>query len=230
MGEQMIHHKAVTGDCWNRIGVFGSNECPELERHAHCRNCSIYTAAGRTLFDREPPEGFVEQWTALLASAKEVAPAILYSVLIFRIGPEWFALKIECLQEVLTVRPIQVVPGRSDARFLGLVNVHGELVPCMAPAEILGVGAASSTEKESRRRMLVAGYGARDRFVITADEIHGVRAISVELVGEPPASIDKSEKTFVSQVLSVDGKHIGLLNEDRLCRKMQEFLERSGRS
>lgn len=230
MGEDIIQQKAITGDCWNRIGIFGSNECPELERYAHCRNCSVYTAAGRSLFDREPPEGFTEQWTALLASAKEVAPAILYSALIFRIGPEWYALKTECLQEVLTVRPVQFVPGRTDSRFLGLVNVHGELVPCMAPAEILGVGGGFPSDRELRRRMLVAGYGARDRFVITADEIHGVRQISAEQVAEPPASIDKSEKTFVSHVLSVDGKHVGLLNEDRLCRKMQEYLERSGRT
>ena len=230
MNETSSHPPSGAKDCWNRIGIFGDNTCPELERHAHCRNCPVYTAAGRTLFDRPPPEGFTEQWTELLASAKEVAPVILCSALIFRVASEWYALKTECLQEVLTLRPVQYVPGRTDTRFLGLVNVHGELVPCMAPAVILGVEEGARAEQDLRRRMLVAGYGARDRFVMTVDEILGVRQISEDQAGAPPSSIDKSEKTFVTRVLTVEEKHIGLLDEDRLCRKMQEHLERSGRT
>ncbi|MDD2236400.1 MAG: chemotaxis protein CheW [Kiritimatiellae bacterium] len=230
MGETKSRKNALPNDCWNRIGVFGSNDCPELERHAHCRNCGVYTAAGRALFDRPPPEGFVEEWTTLLSHAKETAPSVLYSVLVFRVGTEWYALKTGCLQEVLTVRPIQYVPGRSDARFLGLVNVHGELAPCISAAEILGVGLGRPEALAVRRRMLVAGYGARDRFVLECDEIHGVRAIGADQVGGAPASVEQSEKTYVSHVLTVDEKHAGLLDEDRLCRKMQEYLERSGRT
>ena len=230
MGETKSRNSAKPKDCWSRIGVFGSNDCPELERYAHCRNCSVYTAAGRSLFDRPPPEGFVKEWTALLARAKETAPAVLYSVLIFRVISEWYAMKTECLQEVLTMRPVQYVPGRSDARFLGLVNVHGELVPCIAAAEILGVESEGRDEPEPRRRMLVAGYGARDRFVLAADEIYGVRPVSAEQVGGAPSSVEQSEQTFVSHVLSVDALHAGLLDGDRLCRKMQEYLERSGRT
>ena len=42
-------------DCWNRIGVFGQRSCPELLSCVHCRNCSVYSAAGHSLFERLPP-------------------------------------------------------------------------------------------------------------------------------------------------------------------------------
>ena len=38
-------------DCWNKIGVWGNQECPELERVIHCRNCPVYSSAAARLLD-----------------------------------------------------------------------------------------------------------------------------------------------------------------------------------
>ena len=44
-------------DCWNRIGVWGTEtpRCPKLEDVVHCRNCEVYSAAGRLVLERRLP-------------------------------------------------------------------------------------------------------------------------------------------------------------------------------
>lgn len=58
-------------DCWNTIGVKGDRTCPELTAAIHCRNCAIYSQGGRQLLDREPPSGYQQEWTRLLAETTE---------------------------------------------------------------------------------------------------------------------------------------------------------------
>ncbi len=57
--------------CWNTIGVKGDRTCPELTSVIHCRNCATYSQGGRQLLDREPPSGYQQEWTRLLAETTE---------------------------------------------------------------------------------------------------------------------------------------------------------------
>ena len=61
--------------CWNDIGVSGDSSCAELKTVIHCRNCSVYRGAGRTLLQRNSPEGYVEEWTDILAQDWQEAAA-----------------------------------------------------------------------------------------------------------------------------------------------------------
>ncbi len=54
-------------DCWNRIGVWGNSECPELDKHAHCRNCPVYSSAAAQMLNGEPEPGYLREWTELVA-------------------------------------------------------------------------------------------------------------------------------------------------------------------
>ena len=62
-------------ECWNRIGIGGDRSCPELETHIHCRNCPVHAQAARAFFDRPAPEGYLADWTELLAQEKQAATA-----------------------------------------------------------------------------------------------------------------------------------------------------------
>lgn len=113
-------------DCWNQIGVAGDGTCPELERVVHCRNCPVYSASGRHLLEREPPEDYLREWTQALAEEKgEDKAADTLSVLIFRLGQEWLALPTHVCQEVAEMRPIHILPHRSGPVLLGLANIRG---------------------------------------------------------------------------------------------------------
>ena len=125
--------------CWRIIGVFGDASCPDLAAHAHCRHCPRYSEAGNRLFDRAIPPEFSAEWTRVIAAAKETGLADPVSVLIFRLRGEWFALKTTCFRKAADARPIHTVPLKSGRVFLGLVNIDGELLPCMSAAEAVNL-------------------------------------------------------------------------------------------
>ena len=77
-------------DCWNTIGVRGDRTCPRLVEAVHCRNCPVYADAGRTLFDRPPPDGYAAEWAERLAAPEPEPPGEAHPVLLFRVGDEWF--------------------------------------------------------------------------------------------------------------------------------------------
>src|SRR6185436_3549006 len=79
-------------DCWNRIGINGDNSCRELEKFVHCRNCSVYLAAGTRLLDHELPANYRREWTELFSKKKQTASPGTLSAVIFRITAEWLAL------------------------------------------------------------------------------------------------------------------------------------------
>src|SRR5437667_10341199 len=100
-------------DCWNLIGIAGDRSCPELERHIHCRNCPVFSKAARGFFDHPAPEGYLAEWGRLLAAPVTPAESEDLSVLIFRLGNEWLALRTRVVVEVTTPRPVHRIPHRS---------------------------------------------------------------------------------------------------------------------
>src|SRR5262245_51359882 len=136
-------------NCWRQIGVAGDATCPELRQVLHCRNCPVYTAAGRRLLERAMPETYRQEWTDALAQEKDVSTGSTTSVLIFRLGMEWLALPTEVCQEVSDRRVIRRLPHRSGAILLGLVNIHGELRLCVSLSGLLGLTQDTEAEQQT---------------------------------------------------------------------------------
>src|SRR5271165_5903239 len=147
-------------DCWNKIGVWGNRECGELKNVIHCRNCIVYSSAAAQLLAAELPQDYLERWTAHFATAPKVESRQTQAALIFRIGAEWLALSPANLQEVAEGRPTHSVPqGRSNI-LLGLANVRGELLVCVALNRLLGLEKMGLEKSSSKRaiypRLVVA--------------------------------------------------------------------------
>ena len=79
--------------CWSEIGIEGDRSCEALSRYVHCRNCPEYSNLGRTLLDREMPEDYRREVSEELAAATTASATDTVSVVVFRIGSEWFALR-----------------------------------------------------------------------------------------------------------------------------------------
>jgi chemotaxis-related protein WspD len=212
--------------CWKEIGVSGDFSCERLTEIVHCRNCQEYNKAGRQLLDREIPEGFLDEWTRNLADKKETEPGESVSVIVFRIGREWLALRTVCLQETVSVRPIHDIPSRSNRIFKGIVNVNGELLLCMSAAEVLENGAegrlAYSRGKAYERMLVVRLDG--ERYVFPVDEVLGVYRVPVADFSEPPATVAKSPDTSVKGIFNLKEKRIGLLEEDSFHNALKRGL------
>jgi chemotaxis-related protein WspD len=130
--------------------------------------------------------------------------------MVVRICGEWLAVPAAALEQVVDVRPVHVVPGRSNRSFRGLVNVDGALLLCYSGARLLGL-----EEEEAPRRMLVAAHGG-ERIVLPVDEALGVRRVENHALQEPPATVEHSPSTMTKAVFQLDERHVGLLDVGRL--------------
>jgi chemotaxis-related protein WspD len=220
-------HIPGQGNCWNQIGISGDQSCPELKTFIHCRNCPVFAAAARTFFDRAAPEGYLAEWTRWLAAADihnargDAAPDDVsdissrgdgVSVVIFRLGPEWLAIRTHAVAEVAPLRPVHRVPHRSNEIFAGLVNLEGQVQLCVSLHGLLGATAAAS----SPRLVVLHDRDQGASWAFAADEVVGVQTVPRSHWRSVPSTLVNPAVGFSQAVLSWNGLCINFLDEQRV--------------
>jgi chemotaxis-related protein WspD len=239
----------MTTQCWNQIGVEGDRSCPELLKVVHCRNCPVYTTAGRSLLERESPADYCTEWTELLSqtpttvtSDRNSLPQLQrataeffnpISLVIFRLGVEWLALAAFTFQEVTVPCVVHTVPHRSNEILLGLVNIRGELLPCISLGNLLGLERPSSQGKSSHpqgeltptvyARMVVVNIKG-DLWVFWVDEIEGIHRCDRHLIEEVPAVVSKAPITYTKWIVNWRGKKVNYLDEEFLFSSLNRRI------
>lgn len=211
--------------CWVRVGSYGKGTCERLPENG-CPDCPDYQAKGLGLYDREPPEGYALEWTRILSGEKDVQDEQSESMLIFRVEGEWLALRTARFEEIAPVRSIHATPSMKNPGFLGLVNISGELLPCMSLPHVLGLG-ASAAPKPGRRRpvarmAVVAGPGGR--YVFPVKDIIGVHRLTRSERRESPATVSRAPTHLTSGVFSYGGVVAGILDEDLFFQALQRSI------
>lgn len=206
--------------CWRAIGIAGDRSCAQLREVVHCWNCRVCEQAGRALFERSPPEDYIEDWTERLAAIPEREDGERISVVVFRVGGEWFALSTSCLVEIAEMRPWRRVPHRSGKEFLGLVTVRGELVPCFALSALLGCAAP---EADQYAQILVCGEEGR-RLAFPVPEVRGVERLTDGLRQSPPATVARAANAYTRFLVESEIGNIAVLDAERLFAAMETML------
>ena len=225
---------ALLDDCWNRIGVRGDQSCAELVPYIHCRNCPAFSAAARTLLDVPAPATFLQTATAhfahpVRAEREDAAGADVQSVVVFRLRTEWYAMRTVVCVEIADLRPIRSLPHRRDAAVLGVVNVRGTLMVCMSLPAILGatdlseINPAPSRRRASVARLLVAWVGT-GAVVFPVDEVQGVERLRTSDLKAVPATVAHAQVTYTQALMPLDGRTVGLLDEQRLFSTVERAL------
>jgi chemotaxis-related protein WspD len=173
-------------------------------------------AEARELLDRAPEPGEREAWAAHYAKPPAAAPRSPARAFVFRLGSEWLALPAACLAEAATPRPVHSVPHRRDGGLAGLVNLDGELLPCVRLEHALGV-AASAAPEPGRRLLVVEAPGGRLAFF--ADQVHGLLAYDAALARPAP-----SHPVCAKSVIPWAEKTVGLLDEAALWPRLERSL------
>lgn len=226
-----VGHDAVVevlDQCWKRIGVRGDGSCPELERHVHCRNCPVHSAAARQLLLRAAPDDDIAAAT-LRYAAEPPGPAGARAVLVFRVGAEWFGLSCALLDEIAESRPRHALPHRRSGALLGIVNVRGELVPAVAIAAVLGAAdehaTGSAAGAVARLLVLKVEQGAEQgRIACPVDEVYGVLRFDPSELQTPPATVTRAASRYTQAVLPWQQRSIGLLDEQLLLYTLARSL------
>ena len=206
-------------DCWNKIGVRGDGTCPELKRHAHCRNCPVYGAAAAELLHAAPADEALSDRTHHFAKPKHIEEGCSQSILIFRLDTEWLAVPTSIVDEVATPKPIHSLPGRRNHTVLGLTNVRGELLMSVSLALILNL----PTSPESTRAGTPTSYARllvlrRDsaRVVCPVDEVYGIHRFSPSALRDVPATLARAGSRYSTKLLPWDGRSVGILDDQLL--------------
>lgn len=213
--------------CWVRIGSYGRGTCERLPEGG-CRDCPEFQVRGRGLYDREPPEDYAQEWTRILAGEKPPLEEDATSVLVFRIGQEWLALRTARFEEIIPMRQAHTVPGHGSRAFLGLVNISGVLLPCMSLAEILGMsrsgreGDEAGHSRAAPRMAVVAGQDGR--YVFPVDEIAGTHRLVPAEQGQAPATVSRTPRHFSLGVFAYKGAVVGILDEEALFSAMTRSI------
>ena len=214
-------------DCWNKIGVRGDGSCVELERHVHCRNCPVYSAAAAQLLEADLPAGHMAEWTGHFSGERTLEEAGTHSVVIFRIGAEWLALPTAVFKEMATTRAVHALPHRRGGLVLGLVNVRGALLVCVSLGDLLGLE-PKPEEKETRgrtlhRRLLVISREG-SRLVFPVDEVHGIHRCQPRELKALPATVAKAAATYTKSVLAWQDRTVGCLDDQLLFHSLNRSL------
>ncbi|MFZ5935138.1 chemotaxis protein CheW [Pseudomonas putida] len=202
-------------DCWNRIGVHGSKDCPLLERHIHCRNCEVYAAAATRLLDRY---ALIE--ADLTHETAPVETSAGRSLLLFRLGEEWLALATACLAEIAPLQPVHSLPHQRSRVLQGVANVRGALVPCLSLGDLLGVERLSEQARSGRampRMLILAASGGP--VVMAVDEIDGIHRLDAPLQGA-----GEDAAPFTAAVLQWRGRSVRVLDDQHLLSAVQRSL------
>jgi len=207
-------------DCWNRIGTSGDQSCPELAVHTHCRNCPVYGSAARHFFDRPAPEGYLSGWAGQLAAPVEASDSKDLSLLIFRLGVEWLALRTRIVVEVTTPRPVHRIPHRTDDVLSGMINLRGRLQLQVSIRGLLGVGGGGSQAEGTARLVVIAREG--HTWVFEADDVLGVHRFARSKLGAVPSTLADPTGSFSQAVINWREKSIGYLDDERVFAALRD--------
>ena len=219
-------------DCWNRIGTWSINteKCPELEQVIHCKNCQLFSDAGRKLLRTAPPENYRSEWTKILSTEIESSSVNVKSAFVFRAGSEWLALPAHLIQEVVKMGPIHSIPNIDSKVLRGLVNINGRLQICVSIGRVLGITKLIISEQEmdqeliSSERLVVV---LQNNHLITfpVSEVKGIIRYTQEMLKDLPVTVSGSKAVYTMGILQLDGKDIGLLKDKPLFKTLTKNLE-----
>jgi chemotaxis-related protein WspD len=215
-------------DCWNRIGVWSPvrASCPELQHCVHCRNCGHYSAAGRQMLERPPPEDYLEEWTQCLATPERATENPGNSAVVFRLGDEWLAISSHCVNEVTRMRPVHSIPHRNDTLVRGLVSIRGELKICVSLGSLLQLDKQCEphvTDHEILERMLLIEHD-RQSYVFPVSEVEGTMRYADRQLASLPTTLAHGNNKLTTGIVYSHDRHIGILDHELLCYALARGL------
>jgi chemotaxis-related protein WspD len=212
--------------CWNRIGVRGTGDCPELTRHVHCRHCPVFSQAAANRLETQPPEGYLDELTRHYAEPRAAVAAGDRSLVVFRLGDEWLGLNARAVMELVHDRFIHSIPHVRNPVLQGLANFRGELVLCVDLEVLLGLPSpAGARDDGSRQRVKMMLLGAPQGSVaVRVAEVAGIERLPSGSSLQPPATLARAPKACVACLFPWRDGHLSCLDEVKLFELINRNL------
>lgn len=212
---------AQVNDCWNKIGTWGK-EMPRCERLidvGHCSKCDVYQHAGRIALHRPAPQGYLEEWRDFLAAKPASSSANGRFFVFFELNVQLYALPTSALEQVADVAPIRTLPHNRRPALLGVVNVRGDVLPCIDFAALLKPPVAAATRSAVAYRRLLVMKPSGARWVLPVAQIVGLQRVE-------PGQITQDvfgEDTLLQGTAAWGERNVHVVNLERLAQCLDEY-------
>lgn len=224
------HQEIIIDDCWNKIGVWGdkTSPCEKLNNVIHCRNCEVYSNAGRTVLDRRLPDEYEADWAKIYSKSKKDKSSGTVSVTIFRLGNEWLALPTNIIDVISDISEIHSLPHQRTTIVRGLMNLRGQMSICVSLGKLLEVDKYESTENIDARnrtyeRMIAINHN-ESSFIFLVSEVKSTYKYSPEELKSPPTTLANTKGTFTKGILLWKDKNVACLDADLLFYTLDKKL------
>jgi purine-binding chemotaxis protein CheW len=157
---------------------------------------------------------------SLAQSDEAEATAEITSLLLFRLGEEWYAVPIAGVREIINDFVLTPIP-RVPEFIRGVMNVRGEIVSVTDIAAMMHI----ASEAKGVGLQLPSVIVVRNERCVSAlvvDEIGDIVDVAQTLVEPPLATLDRSQVEFIGGSVYLDGKLIGIVNLDRVLEPIGE--------
>lgn len=153
------------------------------------------------------------------------------SVLVFRLGREWFALPASCCQQVLIPVPAHTLPHRANATLLGVVNVEGQMLLKVSLREILDyqlgtaqLGSGQSGPKVYPRMVVIERTAADEpeTWVFDVDELEGIQTVLEDRLEAVAAGVTAANSACTHRVFVWAEQRVSLLDDNRLFEALRQ--------
>ena len=214
----MEERQLKKGDrCWNSIGVWGDvrPKCTLLDEVIHCANCHIYSESGLNFLEQDLPADYLKESAQSLAIKPDKGSNDSHDAFVFRILREWFAIEVDVIREVTEKKVIHSIPHRDRSVLHGVLNVRGEIQPCINLASMLGfdplVESSLNSLRESDYRIIgIENEGTKWFFPV--DETYGFLGVVDEDIVDAPITSKKASRTFLKGIVTHEDLSINLLD------------------
>ncbi len=140
------------------------------------------------------------------------------SLVLFRIEGQRYALRLEAVERV--IRAVAVTPvADAPADILGLVNVHGTVIPIL---DIRGVFDVPRRAMAPTDLLIIAGAGQR-KVAIPVEEVSGV-AEPAPGAAVPPGDILPGLGAFIEGAVTLEDGLVLIYDLERFLRENGSFL------
>jgi purine-binding chemotaxis protein CheW len=135
------------------------------------------------------------------------------AMLLFRIGGEWYAVRLADVREIFQEYEVTSVPC-TPPFILGVTNVRGEILSMTDPAQLMGIGKIVGTDG-TRPPAVVINFGGVTTAVVT-DEIGDIVEVPNNAIEPPVSIIDRTQAEFVAGSVCIGDSMVGLLDVERV--------------
>jgi len=206
-------------NCWSTIGVWSNvkKKCDRLDEVIHCRNCDVFSNAGRGVLENRAPASYIAQWQMDIAKEKQESEKGDVGAMVFRLGNEWLALPVENLQEIVEEKDVHKIPHNKGMYILGIVNIGGEINTCYSLMNLLEIDELEKKNKNELHRLIVIVING-DRFVFPVCEISGLTRYSSDELAPYPATLGSKMGAYLLGIFNYQRQQVAALNVEQIYR------------